>query len=157
VSQRNSHNDRSSSTQSTTIAPLHYVTHKNHRDQEVGVDHIFIRPMNCHNPRYKNTDTTPNNDNVSDNNNNINNKNITLLNNNNNNNDNNSHNVGSTNSIKSSTTTTTSRNTVIDSSYQLFINTSEVLPSHLSCHYWRNDFHISDHRPIKTNIIITNE
>lgn len=196
VSQINSRNDKSSSTESATIiAPLHYVTHKNHRDQEVGVDHIFIRPMisiNSHISSYKNTDKTPNDvseksniddsssttttttailtttsssistttsttttidthnqesDDKNNKDNNYNNTETSL---------NSSHNSQSNLSEIASTISSTSSTIRHDSipPYRIFVNTSQVLPSHLTCHYWKDDFHISDHRPIKTNIIL---
>jgi hypothetical protein len=209
VSQINSRNDKPSSTESATIiAPLHYVTHKNHRDQEVGVDHIFIRPMissssssnNSHISGYKDTDKTQKNaseksnidhsshdddsssttttttailtttstttlstttsttttidtrnqesdDKNNEDNYNTNNTETSLK---------SSHNSQSNLSEIASTSSSISSIIEHDSipPYRIFVNTSQVLPTHLTCHYWKDDFHISDHRPIKTNIIL---
>lgn len=174
VSHINSRNDKSSSNESATImAPLHYVTHKNHRDQEVGVDHIFIRPMissssNSHISSNKGTDKTPNDASEK--------SNI----------DHSSHDDNSSLTTTTAAILTTTSTTITDTSlnscqnsqsnlseiastisstsstighdsipsYRIFVNTSQVLPTHLTCHYWKDDFHISDHRPIKTNIIL---
>ena len=216
VSQINSLHDKPSSTQSATIiAPLHYVTHKNHRDQEVGVDHIFIRPMMMmmSNNNYRissdeDTVTTPNDTSEKKKINYNNHENslltstatatiattttsttatttittttadtslltttTTSIDDDNNDNTvvaaatslNNSHNLQSNLSVKASTSSisstidhdsSSSSSSSTSSSYRIFVNTSQVLPTHLSCHYWKDDFHISDHRPIKTNIII---
>ena len=198
MSRINSRNDKSSSTESATImAPLHYVTHKNHRDQEVGVDHIFIRPMissssNSHISTYKSTDKTPNDASEKSN-----------IDHSSHDDDNSSSTTTTTTAILTTTSstisTTTSTTTTIDTHnqesdinnntetslnsshnsqsnlseiastisstsstighdlippYRIFVNTSQVLPTHLTCHYWKDDFHISDHRPIKTNIIL---
>ena len=198
MSRSNSRNDKSSSTESATImAPLHYVTHKNHRDQEVGVDHIFIRPMissssNSHISTYKGTDKTPYDASEKSN-----------IDHSSHDDDNSSSTTTTTTAILTTTSstisTTTSTTTTIDTHNQesdinnntetslnsshnsqsnlseiastisstsstighdlippsrIFVNTSQVLPTHLTCHYWKDDFHISDHRPIKTNIIL---
>ena len=198
MSRSNSRNDKSSSTESATImAPLHYVTHKNHRDQEVGVDHIFIRPMissssNSHISTYKGTDKTPNDaseksniDHSSHDDDNSSSTTTTTtailtttsstistttsttttidthnqesdINNNTETSLNSSHNSQSNLSEIASTISSTSSTIEHDSipPYRIFVNTSQVLPTHLTCHYWKDDFHISDHRPIKTNIIL---
>jgi len=186
VSHINSRNDKSSSTESATImAPLHYVTHKNHRDQEVGVDHIFIRPMissssNSHISSKKGTDKTPNDasekSNIDHSSHDDNSSSTTTTTTNTtailtttsstistttstNTTDtslNSSHNSQSNLSEIASTISSTSSTIGHDSipSYRIFVNTSQVLPTHLTCHYWKDDFHISDHRPIKTNIIL---
>ena len=125
------------------------MTHKNHWDQEVGVDHIFIRPINCHsqnNTASSMTQTTTTasvfhvRDDINDSQNSS------------------SHDSEMTISSGNSTNSSlinSSRSS--NASYRLFVNTSLVLPIHMSCQYWSSDFQISDHRPVKTNIIIMNE
>jgi endonuclease/exonuclease/phosphatase family metal-dependent hydrolase len=110
----------------------HYVSHKNHRNEEVGVDHIFVRPEQCYEedanleaflemePDTDNEDRVPALEEYE-------------------------------NIVVSSSVPAVTR--FVPKSIYLFVNECTVVPQTMEADAWDYSFNISDHRPVLASFV----
>jgi hypothetical protein len=150
------HARRSTGKTEPTPARVSYVSHFNHRDEQVGVDHIFLRPVpnkrpedesdawevvpacvpvtipaGTHTERNSGSADAASNDNS------------------------NSSGKGNPSSDAQDTSSSSSpRSSVVDK-LNIFVAECQVLPKHVGCAAWYPSFIISDHRPVRAKLIFT--
>lgn len=172
----NNHSPRSNT---SAGRPLKFVSHRNHRNEEVGVDHIFVRPehfpimsstgsiSSTNNVHHQGgsqinhfcTEIPPENASVSD---------PSSLNKASSGTGSeelfasaiNPQHVQNDDQLKIPTTTTTSATPSSEdddadahSGERLFVTNCRVLPQGMPCGVWENNFTVSDHRPVGATLI----
>lgn len=113
---------------------LRFVSHLNHRNEALGVDHIFVRAAKDHSDIQKEEG--------------LNNNSLQTI--------QTPMESGSNapTSANSSTETNSARNHSDVAGSRVFVDNSRVLPMKVPCTEWESDFLVSDHRPVGATLII---